>query len=133
GVAAVLGDRGLAVGDQAHAVAAFLEETLDHQLVYRIVLGDQDAGRLAVAAAHFAQQRRDRRAWFLVEFAERLAQGIDRYRLGQVLQAQALSDRQLPAGLGWADQQHALLQLQLGPQGVQPVVDAARPGRHQYQ
>ena len=70
---------------------------------------------------------------FFIQPVQGLAQRVDRHGLGQVLQAQTMARRQMLAGLGRADQQHALLRLQLGPERVEPVVDAAWPGRHQYQ
>ena len=61
---------------------------------------------------------------FFVEFAQRLTQGVDRHRLGQVLQAQTLAGRQLLAGFGRTDQQHALLRLQ--PQVGEAMINANR-------
>ena len=73
-IAQVLVQREPSVAGQAHRVAALGEEAAHHQLVHRVVLGDQDAwgvqafvrGRrcsaLAVGAARYSSSRASRRA-----------------------------------------------------------------------
>ncbi|MNF92714.1 hypothetical protein D3C84_753660 [compost metagenome] len=132
-VALVLVHCGDTVGHGANQVAALLEEALDHHLVHRVVLGDQDAGRGADPAALFL----DLRAFFQAAFAVELLQGFAQARQGQWLghgaQAQAGSRRQLLAVLRRTDQQHPLAVLQVRPQGCQPALRLAGPGRQHHQ
>ncbi len=81
GVAAVLGDRGLAVGDQAHAVAAFFQEALHHHLVYRVVFGDKNARRVFAVAVHLPGRALVFAGRLFVKVVEGLAQGGNRQGL----------------------------------------------------
>ncbi|MDT4874162.1 hypothetical protein FQZ97_1094460 [compost metagenome] len=77
-IALVFVECGQSIGHQAHVIAAFLQQALHHQLVNRVVFGDQDAwGCLRVGAcgtrqaAHFG-------AGFCIELDQRGTQGADR-------------------------------------------------------
>lgn len=98
-VAQVLVQREPSVAGQAHRVAALGEEAAHHQLVHRVVLGDQDAWGVQA----FVRGRLAAPPWLSaplpVQFQQGFAQGLHRHRLGQGQQAQAFVRRQVLAVL----------------------------------